>query len=159
VLTNLDFLFPWLLFLHVLGAIVAFGPTFAAPVTASLVAKEPQYGNFFARAQVLLGKRLITPVAISLGVTGILMILVRGIDVMARLWLPTAIVLYLIALGYALFVQSPAGVRLVELTSQPPGPGGPSPELRATAAQVRRGGMLLGLLVVAIVLLMVVKPF
>jgi hypothetical protein len=156
---DLAWLFPWLLFLHVLGAIVAFGPTFAAPVTASLVAKEPQYANFFARSQVLLGKKIITPVAISMAVTGVGMILVAGIDVMARLWLLVAIVLYVIALLFATLVQAPAGARLVELTSQPPGPTGPSPELLTTAARVRQGGMLLAVLIVAIVLLMVVKPF
>jgi hypothetical protein len=68
-------------------------------------------------------------------------------------------VLYVIALGFATLVQAPNGARLVELTSQPPGPGGPSPELRATAAKLRQGGMLLGVLVIAIALLMVVKPF
>jgi hypothetical protein len=156
---DLSFLFPWLLFLHVLGAIVAFGPTFAAPVVASLVAREPQHANFFARSQVLLGKRVITPVAISMAITGVAMILVANYPIFARLWLPTAIVLYVVALTYATVVQGPAGAKLVELTSQPPGPGGPSPELLATAARVRQGGMLLGLLIVAIVLLMVVKPF
>lgn len=150
-------LFPWLLFLHVLAAIIAFGPTFAAPVVASLVAKEPQHANFFARSQMLLSKRLITPLALSLGVTGILMVIVTGIDLTSNVWLGVAIVLYVIALGFALLVQAPSGARLVELTAAP-SPGGPSPELRATAAVVRRGGMVLAVLVVTIVFLMVVKP-
>ena len=158
-MVELGWLFPWLLFLHVLGAILAFGPTFATPIVSSFVAKEPQHANFFARTQVAVSKRLVTPLALSLAVTGVGMILVRGIDVFARLWLPVAIVLYVIALGYALFVQAPAGAKMVELTSQPPGPGGPSPELRATAASLRRGGIILAVLIVAIVLLMVVKPF
>ena len=150
-------LFPWLLFLHVLAAIIAFGPTFAAPVVASLVAKELQYANFFARSQLLLSKRLITPLALSLGVTGILMVIVTGIDLTSNVWLGVAIVLYVTAIGFALLVQAPSGARLVELTAAP-SPGGPSPELRATAAAVRRGGMVLAVLVVTIVFLMVVKP-
>ncbi|HET7728308.1 MAG TPA: DUF2269 family protein [Candidatus Limnocylindrales bacterium] len=150
-------LFPWLLFLHVLAAIAAFGPTFAAPVVASLVAKEPQHANFFARSQMLLSKRLITPLALSLGVTGVLMVLVTGIDLTRNVWLGIAIVLYVIAISFALLVQTPNGARLVELTATP-SPGGPSPELIRTAAAVRRGGMLLTLLVVTIVFLMVVKP-
>jgi hypothetical protein len=156
---DLAWLFPWLLFLHVLGAILAFGPNFATPIYSSFVAKEPQHANFFARAQEAVGKRLVTPLALSMAVTGVGMILVRGIDVFARLWLPVAIVLYVIAVGYALFVQAPAGAKMVQLTSQPPGPEGPSPELRATAARLRQGGMILAVLIVAIVLLMVVKPF
>lgn len=150
-------LFPWLLFLHVLAAIAAFGPTFAAPVVATLVAREPQHANFFARSQMLLSKRLIMPLALSLGVTGVLMVLVKGVDLTRNVWLGVAIVLYLIALGFALFVQTPNGARLVELTAAP-SPGGPPAELRTTAVAVRRGGMVLGLLVVTIVFLMVVKP-
>lgn len=153
----MNWLFPWLLFLHVLAAIVAFGPTFASPVAASLVAREPQHANFFARSQMLVSKRLITPLALSLGVTGILMVLVTGIDLTQALWLGVAIVLYVIAVGFALLVQTPNGARLVELTGAP-SPGGPSPELLTTAAAVRRGGMLLAVLVVTIVFLMVVKP-
>ena len=54
----------------------------------------------------------------------------------------------------------PNGRKLVELTSTPPAPdSGPNPEIPATAAKVRTGGMVLTLLVVAIVFLMVVKPF
>ena len=156
---DLAWLFPWFLFLHILGAILAFGPTFATPIMSALVAKEPQHANFFARAQLAVSKRLITPLALSMAITGVGMIIVSGINVFARLWLPVAIVLYVIAIGFALLVQAPAGARMVELTSQPPGPGGPSPELRATAAALQRGGMFLGVMIVAIVLLMVVKPF
>ena len=35
-----------LLFLHVLGAIVVFGPTFAFPLIASQARKSPQNGHF-----------------------------------------------------------------------------------------------------------------
>lgn len=153
----MEWLFPWLLLLHVLGAIIAFGPTFSSPVVATLVAREPQYANFFARSQLLLARRLIVPVSLSMGVTGALMILVAGIDLSRTLWLGIAIVLYVVALVFATFVQAPNGAKLVELTASP-SPGGPSPELKATAARVRQGGMLLMVLVVAIATLMVVKP-
>ena len=45
-------LFLILLFLHALGAIIAFGPGFASVVVGPMVAKEPQYANFYARTQV-----------------------------------------------------------------------------------------------------------
>lgn len=154
--------FSILLFLHVLGAIVAFGPGFASMVVGPMVAREPQYANFYARSQVLAGRRLVTPVAISLLVTGLLMIVDRGwgeITAGGR-WLETGIALYVVAVIVAMAVQAPAGRRLVALTSQPPAPGaGPSPELLAVASRVRIGGIVLSVLVVLITFLMVVKPF
>jgi hypothetical protein len=155
-------LFPWLLFLHVLGAIVAFGPTFAFPMIGAMGGKEPQHANFATRASHLIGNRLVLPVALTMPVTGAGMILARGIDLSARAnwWLGLAIVLYLITISFAVLVQSRNVGRIVTMTSTPPPPGasGPPPELRALIAKVQRGGMFIGLMVVVIVLLMVVKP-
>ncbi len=155
-------LFGILLFLHVLGAIIAFGPGFAAMVVGPMVAKEPQYANFFARTQLATARSLITPVAISMAVTGIGLILVRGWGNITadRRWLEVAIVLYVVAVVYSMAIQAPAGRKLVELTATPPEPGaGPNPEIPKTAGRVRNGGMILSLLTVAIVFLMVTKPF
>jgi Predicted integral membrane protein (DUF2269) len=155
-------LFKILLFLHVLGAIVAFGPGFAAMVVGPMVAKEPQYANFYARTQILSGRRLVTPVSISLAVTGILMIIDRGWAVLTggAHWLEAGILLYVVAVVVAMAFQAPAGRRLVALTSQPPAPGaGPSPEVLQAAGRVRMGGIILATLTVVITFLMVTKPF
>ncbi len=155
-------LFRLFLFLHVLGAIIAFGPGFAAMVVGAMVAREPQFGNFFARSQLATAMRLVTPAALSMAVTGIVMIGVRGWSniVGTHAWLPVAIVLYIVAIGFSVAVQAPTGRKLVELTSTPPAPGSPPPpELPATARRVRLGGMFLSGLVVVILFLMVVKPF
>jgi uncharacterized membrane protein len=156
-------LFTILLFLHVLGAIVAFGPGFAAMVIGPMVAKEPQHANFYARTQGAANQRLVTPVALSLAVTGVLMIVERGglsNITGGQRWLEVAILLYVIAMVVAMAVQAPAGRRLVQLTSTPPAPGGgPDPAIPATARRVRNGGILLTVLVVLITFLMVVKPF
>lgn len=155
-------LFKILLFLHVLGAIAAFGPGFASMIVGPMVAKEPQYANFYARTQATTGRRLVTPLSISLAVTGIGMILVRGWGnlVADKHWLELAILLYVVAVVVSMAVMAPAGRKLVELTSAPPAPGaGPSPELRAVAGRVRSGGLVLSALVVVITLLMVTKPF
>ena len=155
-------LFTILLFLHVLGAIVAFGPGFAAMIVGPMAANEPQYANFYARTQVATGRNLVTPVSISLAITGIGMILVRGWGNLTgdKHWLEAGILLYVIAVVVAMAFQAPAGRRLVELTTQPPAPGaGPSPELRTAAGRVRMGGIVLTLLVVVITFLMIAKPF
>jgi uncharacterized membrane protein len=155
-------LFFFLLFLHVVGAIIAFGPGFASMVVGPMVAKEPQHANFYARTQVAAGRAIVTPAAISMAVTGAALIVVKGWANVTggRHWLELAILLYIVAVVVAMAVQAPAGRRLVELTSQPPAPGaGPSAELRATAARVRQGGMVMIVLVVVIAFLMVTKPF
>jgi len=155
-------LFRILLFLHVIAAIAAFGPGFAAMVVGPMVAKEPQHANFYARTQLLTARRLITPLAVSMAVTGVAMILVRGWPNIAgnTYWLPVSIVLYVIAIVYSVAVQAPAGQRLVELTSTPPAPGTPpNPEIPRTAARLRSGGMILTGLVLVIAFLMVAKPF
>jgi len=155
-------LVPFFLFLHVLGAIVAFGPTFAYSIMASLARQEPQHSNFSVRQIDLIGKRLVYPLAIFQAVTGVLLIWAAGINVMSSLWLMVAIVLYIFTLTYALTVQRNAIHRMIELTATqpPPGtpPGPPPPELLATAKRIQQGGMLLGTMIVVIVFLMVVKP-
>jgi hypothetical protein len=195
-------LFPWLLFAHIFGAIIAFGASFSTfPLLGMMSGSEPAHANFGSRLGSKISTTFVRPLAIVQGLTGVGLILVTGIDLTKALWLDVAIVLYLIALGYALFVQIPVGHRLVELTSGGPPPtrpsavvsagtvapatvapaagapaagapaagapaagapirpAGPPPELLATAARARQGGMLLAILITAIVFLMVVKPF
>ncbi|HEU0236368.1 MAG TPA: DUF2269 family protein [Candidatus Limnocylindrales bacterium] len=161
-MTDLAWLFPWLLFLHVLGAIVAFGPTFGFSIIGAMGGGEPQHANFATRVSAAISHKLVYPIGITLPITGALMILVAGIDLSSRAywWLGLGIVLYIIAYGYSFFVQSKLVHRVIEMTSTPPPPGasGPPPELRALIVRIQRGGMALGVLLVAIVLLMVVKP-
>lgn len=162
-------LFPWLLFAHVFGAIIAFGASFSTfPLLGAMSGKEPAHANFGSRFGLVVSERVVRPLAILQGITGVGLILVAGIDLTKALWLDVAIVIYLVALGYALFVQIPVGRRLVELTSSGPpptpagaaaAPTGPPPELLATAGKARRGGVLIAILITIIVFLMVVKPF
>lgn len=153
---------PLFLFLHVMGAILAFGPTFAYSIMGSLAGKEPQHANFSARQVEAIGYRLVFPLAIFQGITGILIILVLKIQPQNQPWLVAGIILYLIAIGYALTVQRNALHHLIELSSTPPPPGTPPgpppPEVLATVKKIQRGGMFLGTLIVVIVFLMVVKP-
>ena len=159
-------LFPWLLFLHVLGAIIAFGPTFSSPIIGRMGAAEREHGNFAMRVSRELARVQILPLAIFQGVTGVGLILSANIDVMKANWLLVAIVLYLIAIGFAIFIQTPRAKRIIAMTTPPAGApagpppaGGPPPALMSEITKVKRGGMLLIGLVTAIVFLMVVKPF
>lgn len=160
-------IFPFLLFLHVLGAIIAFGPTFAFSIIGAMGGAEPQHANFATRVSHRIGDVLVEPFAISMGVTGALMIWAAEIpflDATMR-WLQVAIVLYLLALGLALFVSRPNVKRIIALSggeggAPPAGPpaGPPPPELMQAVATVQRVGMILIVLLVTIVFLMTVKP-
>src|SRR3954447_23900832 len=168
-----------LLFLHVLGAIVAFGPTFAFPLIGSMGGNEPMHANFATRASLRIEERITIPLAIVQAITGIGLIWFTGINLLAAHWLLLAIVLYVIALGFATSVQTRSLERVIEMTTMPAGgppaggppagrppagapppgaPAGPPPGLREAVQRVQRGGMLLTVLIVSIVFLMVVKP-
>lgn len=161
-------MFQLFLFLHVMGAIAVFGPTFVFPLIASQAQKSPQNGHFAASVIELIERRIVIPGAVVQGITGVALILIAGRDLTssANRWLIGGIVLYLIAISYALFVQAPAAEKMVHLTAggPPPGPppagapAGPPPEIVATGEKLQRGGMLLIVLIVLIVTLMVIKP-
>ena len=159
-------LFPWFLFAHVLGAIIAFGPTFSSPIIGRMGAAERAHGNFAMRLSRQLARVQILPLAIVQGITGIGLVITGNIDVLKLPWLMVAIGLYLIAIGFAIFVQTPRAKRIIEMTTPPPdappasGPpaGGPPPGLAAEIAKIKMGGTLLIALVSSIVFLMVVKP-
>lgn len=164
-----QYLFPILLYAHVLGAIITFGPSFVFPVLGSQTRRMPQGGHFAAVLGATIERRIIIPGAILQGFTGLGLVIIlvgRGVDLSSApfRWLAVGIVLYLIAIGYAILVQDKAAERLVEITkgmSGPPpagAPAGPPPELIAAAAKLQRGGMILTVLLVSIVFFMVVKP-
>jgi uncharacterized membrane protein len=148
------------LFLHVMGAIIAFGPTYSFPIIGMFAGKEPQHANFAARINEAITDQRVVPLAIFQGITGLVLIWLTGFNPFTQLWLGLGIVLYVIGIGYALFVQRPTGHRIVELSSSPPPPGatGPSPELVAAVKKAQRGGAFLGIVILAIVILMVTKP-
>jgi uncharacterized membrane protein len=152
------------LFLHVMGAIVVFGPTFAFPLIAGQAQKSPQNGHFAAVVSELIERRIVIPGAVVQGITGVALILIIGADLTspAYRWLIGGIILYLIAILFAIFVQARNAEKMVELTAggpPPPGaPAGPPPGVAEMGKKLQQGGMLLTVLIVLIVILMVTKP-
>ncbi|MFI5227220.1 MAG: DUF2269 family protein [Candidatus Limnocylindrales bacterium] len=166
------------LFLHVLGAIAVFGPTFVFPIIGRQAQRSPQNGPFAAALADLIERRVVIPGAVVQGLTGLALIIIIGVDFSSSAWhwLGVGIALYLVAVVFAVFVQAPTSEHMVELTKAMAGgpptaaaaagaggnaggaPAGPPPEIAATAMKLQRGGMFLTVLIVAIVFLMVVKP-
>ena len=170
----MDWVLAILLFLHVAGAVVAFGATFAFPFIGNMGGKEPQHVNFALRLQEHISKRWVFPLALLQGVTGLLLVWrisdlsgVSFIDVLSRGWLLVAIVLYITALSIAFFILYPTGAKLIEATSTPPpppppgvaAPSGPPPHIAALVARGRMFGMINAVIILVIVFLMVTKPF
>ncbi len=171
--------FPWFLLLHVMAAIVAFGPAFTFPLIARLGAAEREHANFSVRVSAAISKRITIPAALTMPVSGVLMIWATGMS-WTQLWLDAGIVLYVIAVAFAVLVQTPTVERLIALTGgsatagalagqagpavagEGGGPAsppvGPPPEVAATIRRVQQGGLLLTALIVVIVSLMVVRP-
>ena len=148
----------WLI-LHIVGAIGAFGFGFAAPIFGAAVAKEPQHGNWFLRSTKRVSDVLIIPLALSMAVTGTLLVLsTGGLSRFGEVWLATAVVVYVIALSLVFLVQRPALQRLIALTSSPPGPDGPPAEVPGLLSRLRLVGVLLVIAIITIVVLMVAKP-
>ena len=160
-------LVPWFLFLHVLGAIAAFGPTFSFPLIGAMGGAEPMHGNFATRVSHAISAKQVVPLALTMPITGIGLIWSAGFDPFSQgsRWLAVAIVLYTVAIVYSLAVQTPIVNRIIALTAGPPPgappappPVGPPPGLMELVRKVQRGGKLLVGLVVVIAFLMVVKP-
>jgi uncharacterized membrane protein len=160
-------LVPWFLFLHVLGAIIAFGPSFAFPIIGRMGGAEQAHGNFATRISLAISTQRVIPVALTVPVTGIGLIWSAGINPFNRdtRWLLVGILLYTLALTYSLAVQLPTLRRIVALTAGPPPgappappPSGPPPGLMDAVRKVQRGGLAVSGLVVIIAFLMVVKP-
>jgi hypothetical protein len=167
---------PYLLFLHVMGAIIAFGPTYAFSIMGRMAGREPQHGNFSTRQVEAISRAQVYPLAIIQGVTGVLLIIASGIKAEKQPWLVAGIILYLITLTFALTIQRTAVGRLVALTSGPPPggvppvagpspagvparpPSGPPPGVADTVRTIQRGGIFMGIMIVIIVFLMVTKP-
>jgi uncharacterized membrane protein len=162
----MDGLTALFLFLHVGGAIIAFGPTFTFPIIGAMGGKEPMHVNFALRITERIEERLVLPLAIFQAVTGVLLIWKLQYDLLATHWLLLGIILYISALTIVFVNQLPYTRKLVAATKTPPPPpppgspppAGPPPHIAAMIKRVQRGGMVTTVLLVTIIFLMAVKP-
>lgn len=164
----------FVLFLHILVAIVGLGPTFAYGLIAATGRKDPAHMAFALRVTETIEKRLVIPLAVLLPLLGTWLIFLRDWDLWRSEWLVISIAIYIVAFGVAVLVLTPATGKLIRVLEGKPAPAaaGPAPGAAATAsgpqglppevarlAQVLQlGGIFEALAIASIVILMVWKP-
>ena len=173
-------LVPLFLTIHILTAIVAFGPTFIFSIIARMAAQEPQHGLFALRLTDRIERIVVIPAALLMPVSGLLLVWSEGIDLAATHWLVLAIGLYIVTITFAILIQLRTIDRMVELATGmaagpvlAAGPGAalatasdrnlrgaanPAAEMAALGSRARNGGIFLLVMVVVIVSLMAGKP-
>lgn len=146
--------YPWLKFAHVFLAIVAVGANVTYGIWQTRAAREPQHSGWTLRGIKFLDDRVANPSYIGLGVVGVLLVL-TGPWEFEQLWVAASIGLYVLLMVVGVAVYSPTLSRQIRVYETD---GPEAPEFAALGSRGRLLGILLGVIVVAIVFLMVVKP-
>jgi uncharacterized membrane protein len=150
------------LFLHVLGAIAALGPTLTYGLWASRAAKAgSQMRTFVIDSTAWVDSHLATPAFVLQAVTGMTLILLQERDFFETAWLLMGVGLYVVVFVLAVVALAPATRRQraasVALDANPQDAEARSALERASGS-TRTFGIVLGVLTLGIVYFMVVKP-
>ncbi len=99
--------FLFWLFLHVLAAVIAFGPIFVFPIVGTLAAQMPQHLRFALELNHRIEVRLVIPLALTMLVSGVGLIWTANINVFLTVYLLVSIGLYLLAMAISIGVLLP----------------------------------------------------
>ncbi len=140
--------------IHVLSAIMAVGSNATYGIWMSRARREPAVLPFVLHSIKVIDDRVANPLYVLLLLTGLTMAFMIPIPLNTP-WLMTALILYAIAtiLGMAVFV--PIFRRQIRFLDSE---GVESPKYRAAAKLGTVMGLIVGLIVLAILFMMVVKP-
>ncbi len=147
-------LFLLVKYVHVLSAITAVGANITYGIWITQASRQPAVLPFVLRNIKRIDDWVANPLYALLLLTGLTMAFLLPLPLTTP-WLTTALILYAIAtlLGMAIFV--PVFRRRVRLLETQ---GLDSPDYRAAANQSTLLGIVVGIIVLAIVFMMVVKP-
>ena len=148
-------LYPWLKTLHILFAIVAVGFNISYGIWQARAAREPEHMGYALRGIKFMDDRVANPAYGGLLVVGIILVLIGPYD-FTTFWVAVAIGLYLVMGAVAIFFYSPTLKRQIAAyeTSGAQSDEFVRPRVRADGWS----GSILAVLVIAIIVLMVVKP-
>ncbi len=140
---------------HVFLAAFVIGTTLSYGLWLRLAEREPAHLAFAIRGIRWIDRRLSNPAFALLLVTGVVLALSEGIPLTAG-WLVAALALYFAAALLGYFVYGPV-VRRQLAVVEAGGTGGP--EYRRLRARARALGVVTSAMLIAILALMVLKPF
>lgn len=146
--------YPWLKLAHILLAAVAVGSNVTYGIWQARAAREPQHVGWALRGVKFLDDRVANPAYLLLGAVGVAMVLI-GPWRFETLWIAVSIGLYLALALVGFGLYSPTLSRQIRVY-ETDGPA--SPEFAALGRRGRLLGILLAVIVVAIIVLMVLKP-
>jgi uncharacterized membrane protein len=141
-------------FVHVLLAITAVGSNITYAVWNIRGAMEPQHLAFALRGIKFLDNRVANPAYGLLLVTGLTLVAVGQWGV--RGWISAALILFVILIVVAIGFYSRVTSRQIQVLETA---GESSPAYQQLAGQARVYGIVSGVIALAIVFMMVVKPF
>jgi uncharacterized membrane protein len=161
VFVNNNTWFGVLITLHVLGAVIGLGPTFAFGLLGGMAEKMPGPGGLALMEGILkIENSIANPILLTVQpLTGALMIWNRGLNnhffSVNRLWLIGGIAAYMIAVVIALLIMDPSIHKMITLAK---GGQAETPEFGGYAQKVKAFGPILTVLGLVIVVLMIWKP-
>jgi uncharacterized membrane protein len=150
------------LFLHVLGAIAALGPTLTYGIWIALAERsDPSTRSFVLRSISWLDARLPTPAYIAQAVTGVVLIVLLGLSFLHTGWLVMGVTIYVVLVVVAIAAYAPAFRRQRALADAIAADREDAQAISAYPAAARRsrmfGAVVTGLTLL-VVFLMVWKP-
>jgi len=154
--------FTILLILHVSGAIIGLGPSFAFSIIGPAIGKQESPAASLALMKIMekIERALVLPILIFVQLTtGVLLIFNRGLNhnffSSHRAWLVAGIGIYVVAMVISLGVNVPATGKLIHMAES--GQAN-TPEFGRLVNLTQRMGPILTVLALAIMVLMIWKP-
>lgn len=149
----MDF-YPWLKTLHILLAIVAVGFNISYGVWQVRAAREPQHMGYALRGIKFMDDYVANPSYVGLLLVGIALVL-TGPWEFEQMWIAVSIGLYVVLAVVGLLLYSPTLRRQIASYEAS---GAQSAEFASLSARSRMLGAVMGITVLAIIVLMVLKP-
>ena len=150
------------LFLHVVGAVAAVGPTLTyAMWLARGERMGPELRAFVLETVSWVDNHLATPAFMVQAITGTALILLLKLRFLHTAWLLTGIGVYIVTTVFAVGFYAPVirrQIALAEQVARDPGDGAEAAEYGPVAARARWMGIVALALTMAILYFMIVKP-
>lgn len=97
----------WMI-LHIMGAVIAFGPMYSQPLIGLLGRRNPQHAVMAAEISEAIASRVTFPAGITLPLTGWGLIASEHIGFFDNTWLWVSVLLYAVVLLFGFAVQGPS---------------------------------------------------